>query len=65
MTYRAGYAKGGIWYALVTNFTAAPISFNLGGNVNSTDTKKCHGYWEYLPSGQYIYWVDCNPLHNP
>ncbi|HEX7592780.1 MAG TPA: hypothetical protein VF429_01285 [Anaerolineae bacterium] len=64
LTWKAGYAKGGIWYALVQNFSNAPVSYKLDGNLSSTDAKFCHGYWETL-RGQLIYWVDCNPLHNP
>ncbi len=64
LTWKAGYAKAGVWYALVQNFSNSPVSYSLGGNLSSTDTKLCHGYWETL-RGQLIYWVDCNPLHNP
>jgi hypothetical protein len=63
LTWIAGYAKAGVWYALVQNFSNAPVSYSLGGNLSSTDAKLCHGYWETL-RGQPIYWVDCNPLHN-
>lgn len=64
LTWIAAYARSGVWYALVQNFSAAPVSYKLDGNVSSTDTKTCHGYWENL-RGAMIYWIDCNPLHNP
>lgn len=65
LTWKAAYAEGGIWYALLQNYTDLPIPYRLTGNITSTATKSCHGYWEYLPNGTYIYWVDCNPAHNP
>ncbi len=64
LTWIAAYARSGVWYALVQNFSATAVSYELGGNLSSTDTKLCHGYWENL-RGSMIYWIDCNPLHNP
>jgi hypothetical protein len=65
LTWKVAYAEGGIWYALLQNYTDSPVPYRLSGNFTSTATKSCHGYWEYLPNGAYIYWVDCNPAHNP
>lgn len=64
LTWTAAYAKPGVWYALLQNNTDAPVPYRLGGNITSTATKLCHGYWETL-RGTAIYWIDCNPSHNP
>jgi hypothetical protein len=64
LTWTAAYAKAGVWYALLQNNTDVPVSYRLDGNITSTATKLCHGYWESL-NGATIYWIDCNPSHNP
>ena len=64
LTWTAAYAEPGVWYALLQNNTDVPVSYRLGGNITSTSTKICHGYWEPL-NGTVIYWIDCNPSHNP
>jgi hypothetical protein len=48
---------GGIWYVLVTNKSAAPISYKVGYNQIQAAQRDCSGpYWEYLPNGDYILW---------
>jgi hypothetical protein len=64
LTWTAAYAKSGVWYALLQNNTDAAVAYRLGGNITSTGTKSCHGYWETL-NGASVYWIDCNPIHNP
>ncbi len=59
LTWIAGYARSGVWYALVQNHTNAPVSYRLTGNLSTLDAKSCHGYWEPNRYGQMIYWVDC------
>ena len=48
----------GIWHVLVTNTTATPIQYRIG-NKQSTEERICRSYWEYLPSGLYVYWTAC------
>ena len=64
LTWIAAYARDGIWYAILQNNSDAAVSYRLYGNFASTATKSCHGYWETLNGGP-IYWIDCNPIHNP
>jgi len=59
LTWVATYAKAGVWYLLLQNYATSPVSYRLNGNISATDTKKCVGYWETLPNGEYVYWVDC------
>ena len=59
LAWIAGYARSGVWFALIQNYTNAPVSYRLAGNLSSADVKKCHSYWEYLPSGAHVYWTDC------
>ncbi len=58
LTWKAGYAKAGVWYARLQNFTNLPVSYRLIGNLSQTDAKRCHGYWETI-NGTPIFWVDC------
>jgi hypothetical protein len=59
LTWVAAYARSGVWYALVQNYTNAPVSYQLAGNLSSADVRKCHGYWEPFPNGTMVYWIDC------
>lgn len=58
LTWIAGYAKPGVWYALLQNFSDSPVPYRLTGNISPAAVKHCHGYWEGI-HGQYVYWVDC------
>ncbi len=51
--------RGGIWYVLVTNNTGSSQAYKVGTNITKMDQKSCHSYWEYLPSGEYVYWTAC------
>jgi hypothetical protein len=64
LTWKAAYARDGIWYALLQNNSDAAVSYRVYANTAFTATKSCHGYWETLNGGP-IYWIDCNPIHNP
>lgn len=59
LTWIAGYARSGVWYALVQNHSNATVSYRLTGNLSTLDAKSCHGYWEVNRYGQMIYWIDC------
>ncbi len=60
LTWIAAYARGGIWYALVQNYTNMRVSYRFAGNLSAADAKKCIGYWENLAlTGQRVFWVDC------
>lgn len=58
MTWKADYAKAGIWYARLTNNSSSPAPYLLGGNVNTAQIRKCQGYWEGI-KGHPVYWIDC------
>lgn len=48
----------GIWHVLVTNTTTMPIQYRIGYK-QATEERICRSYWEYLPTGQYVYWTAC------
>ena len=48
----------GIWHVLVTNTTLTPMQYRIS-NKQSTEQRNCRSYWEYLPTGQYVYWTAC------
>ena len=48
----------GIWHVLVTNTTATPMQYRINYKP-STEERQCRSYWEYLPSGLYVYWTAC------
>lgn len=58
MTWKAGYARAGTWYARLVNNSPSAAPYFLGGNINSTATRNCVGYWESI-KGHPVYWVDC------
>ncbi len=49
----------GTWYALVYNNSSTAASFKLESNQSKVN-KNCHSYWEFLPTGAYVYWTACN-----
>ena len=57
--WKAGYARPGAWFALVTNNTGTNVLYKLSHNQQDTSTKNCFGYWEYIGTTR-IYWVDCS-----
>lgn len=65
LRWKAGYAKPGVWYILLTNNTNQPASFKLNSNMQNTAVKKCISYWETLPTGEYVYWTDCGFYTGP
>lgn len=48
----------GIWHVLVTSSASTPMKYRIGYK-QSTEQRNCHSYWEYLPSGLYVYWTAC------
>ena len=48
----------GIWHVLVTNTTSRPMQYRIGYK-QSTEERICQSNWEYLPTGQYVYWTSC------
>ncbi len=52
--------RGGTWYVLVNNNNEFAVPYKVGANITEMDPKNCHSYWEYLPSGAYVYWTACN-----
>ncbi len=53
-----GYRATGSWYALVRNFNDFPVQYKVGIRESTTE-RNCWGYWEWLPTGEYVYWIDC------
>jgi hypothetical protein len=63
-TGRLAWAGGhwnsdGDWMARVTNNNPLPANYTLTSSVRDISNKSCYGYWEYLPTGQYVYWSEC------
>lgn len=48
----------GVWHVLVRNHNPFPVQYKLG-TMQSTTERNCVGFWEWLPTGQYVWWVDC------
>ena len=53
------FTQKGTWFALVTNTSSRPLSYKLESNQSKVE-KNCHSYWEWLPTGLYVYWTACN-----
>jgi hypothetical protein len=53
------FTQRGIWIALVTNDSTKQLSFKLASNQSAVN-KNCFSYGEFLPSGSYITWTECN-----
>lgn len=53
-----GYRAIGSWYALVRNFNDFPVQYKVGIRESTTE-RNCWGYWEWLPTGELVYWIDC------
>jgi hypothetical protein len=53
-----GYRATGSWYALVRNYNDFPVQYKVGIRESTTE-RNCWGYWEWLPTGDYVYWIDC------
>ena len=53
------WRQKGTWYALVYNNSSTAASFKFESNQSKVN-KNCYSYWEWLPTGQYVYWTVCN-----
>ena len=53
-----GAQAPGIWHVLVTNTTPDPLQYRIGYKP-ATEERNCRSYWEYLPTGAYVYWTAC------
>ena len=53
-----GAQATGIWHVLVTNTTTTPMQYRIDYR-QSTEQRNCRSYWEYLPTGAYVYWTAC------
>jgi len=62
LLWKGSYATG-VWYALVRNYNNYPVQYKIGSS-QSTTTRNCVSYWEYLPTGQYVLWTDCGHYQN-
>ena len=47
-----------IWHVLVTNTTTTLMQYRIDYK-QSTEQRNCRSYWEYLPTGAYVYWTAC------
>lgn len=59
LNWKSDYAKAGVWNIQINNLTSSPLSYKFSMSESSTSQKNCHGYWETLPTGAYVYWIDC------
>jgi hypothetical protein len=48
----------GVWHVLVMNTTNSPMQYRID-HRQSTMERECRSYWEWLPTGQYVYWTAC------
>jgi hypothetical protein len=53
-----GAQATGIWHALVLNTTSTPMQYRIHYK-QTTEDRVCKSYWEWLPTGQYVYWTAC------
>jgi hypothetical protein len=53
-----GAQASGTWYFLVTNTTNDAIKYKIG-NKQASEDRNCRSYWEYLSTGQYVFWTAC------
>lgn len=53
-----GAQANGIWHVLVQNTTNTPMPYRIDYK-QSTEDRVCRSYWEWLPTGQYVYWTAC------
>lgn len=60
LIWNGGSPKSGVWYVLLTNSNPVPVDYKLISTFSATEHKNCFQYWEYLPSGAYILWTECN-----
>lgn len=59
LNWKSDYAKPGVWNIQIINFTSVPLAYKFSMAETDTVQKNCWGYWETLPNGQYVYWIDC------
>jgi hypothetical protein len=53
-----GAQANGIWHVLVLNTTSTPMQYRIHYK-QTTEDRVCRSYWEWLPTGQYVYWTAC------
>ncbi|MCI0477819.1 MAG: hypothetical protein L0Y55_16375 [Anaerolineales bacterium] len=53
-----GAQANGIWHVLVLNTTSTPMQYRIHYKQNTED-RVCKSYWEWLSTGQYVYWTAC------
>ena len=59
MNWKSDYAKPGVWHILITNYSSSTVPYKLSIAESATTQKNCWGYWETLPNGDYVWWIDC------
>lgn len=53
-----GSQARGVWHVLVINTTNTPMQYRIDYKQSSIE-RDCRGYWEWLPTGEYVYWIAC------
>ena len=49
----------GAWLARVANNNPMAVQYTLTSSGQAMGNKSCYSYWENLPTGQRIYWTEC------
>lgn len=53
-------AVAGNWYARISNSGSSSVQYKVTSDQQQIAPKNCESYWEYLPSGAYVYWTACH-----
>jgi len=60
LTWAGGHWRSeGAWLARVANNNPMAVQYTLTSSGQAIGNKSCYGYWENLPTGQRIYWTEC------
>jgi hypothetical protein len=49
----------GDWLARVANSNPMAVQYTLTSSARSIGKKSCYSYWENYPTGQRVYWTEC------
>jgi hypothetical protein len=49
----------GAWLARVANNNPMAVQYTLTSSGQAIGNKSCYSYWENLPTGQRVYWTEC------
>jgi hypothetical protein len=60
LQWAGGHWNGeGVWYARITNNNSTTARFTFTSSSQAIGNKSCYSYWENYPTGQRVYWTEC------